>query len=1318
MVFDGSNTSLARKKSQGIRLPEGLTSGFFALEGRSLANRLSLLGDLAQHLAFVDGEGRVAGSWRKLFEAEPAFVLAQLISLDVHGRLVEFETALAQDGQSAEFLLQDVARRGVVWLDRLAAHVSADTALGARIRAFGGQSGTLDKLRLIAHHGRDDDGAWRDMLVQVLGGVVVVSRADDLIARARAERDLLRGAIAFVLNTIGDLQPLALRELSQRLEAGRIDPAMGLLLAELQAVELVGAEINRLPDRLVSFYFREVLGQAPRPAPAERVLLSFPAPTVPVDVPEKSPIQARQGDHEWRFVTESRVQMIPAQVTAQAILRYDLDPRIALSTTLGAISGLRAQFLPDPHQAETRGLFDPAVEKSAEVGIEIGSPLLWLAEGVRNIEIEFELGRVGAIAEGADFAALVAALLSDPELLVALDHPDAVEGAQEIAHRVQNAAALEGRAVSLEFLYEVLLRAPLPVVGLRALLGRVLAGILIEGKDWPSEEFLSVLDGRIAEVGLALNADVATQGAAPSLVEEVFRRNPSTGRFVYPPDDLFEMLLGDAFDLRLSTAEGEFRPRIFRARRGRNETGCGIGFQIKLDRADPPIAAWADAAAPWVRVTAAQAARVFPQSFFELYHIERVRIRVRAEGMQDLAGYGDDGRLDLAQSFMPFGIRPRDGASLSVLAPEMALKPVSDVSLALEWAELPGRGAGFQRHYAQYGQLIGVPTPKMKVEFRSADGWKPLTGGDDVDMIAVDAASTTMQPEWRFVGKLQSRAIPDGAGRVPELPASREQIRSGAVRLTLTDSLRGFLAEEYPAALVRALRPRLWSRLRPKFLQDLKAQMGRVRRTVPGVPSLPMTPFVPKIASLRLGYTAQAVIALNASNQARIGEHVAHITPFGRRALYPKGGQKGVSLLPERIGYGARFFQLSGEGAIGPVSLLFEIVQAPRQRVETTPRLVSWFYLGPEGWTPLPAAAMASDTTDGLSRTGIIMVDLPDDALPESEEMPGQGYWLAAVADWPDLDDYPLVRRAETNAVWAVSETLPDADVTQAQARDFAPSPSIPGLGQPEEVPSDRQVRHSETEMVFKARVSATLRHRGWAVTPQDVEDLVLEAFPEIFLAKCLAGVDSDGRHHVPGAITLVIVPRNRFADHAAPRPQLFDASLLRDVANFIQARLPIGARLNVRNPSYELLQVRAHVRFDAQGDDGARALRLRDYVARALSIWTASSDLGRFGWSLNVDALRADIAALPSVAAVTGFSVLQLVCDRNDAYHLFDSATAQSRDGGVRLASAEPWGLPLAARDHDFQVITDLRHREPRPTGIGALRVGDMLIVNKRESV
>jgi hypothetical protein len=539
---------------------------------------------------------------------------------------------------------------------------------------------------------------------------------------------------------------------------------------------------------------------------------------------------------------------------------------------------------------------------------------------------------------------------------------------------------------------------------------------------------------------------------------------------------------------------------------------------------------------------------------------------------------------------------------------------------------------------------------------------------------------------------VQGNSIPAATLSAPETPAARGLIRAGAVRLTVSGTAGGFLAEAHPAALVAALRPRLWP---------------------PGARPLPLPPFVPQARAIRLGYTAREVIAVTAPDSARPGEQVTQITPFGRRAVFPRGRQADAGIFPRRLGYGAHFVMIEGPGALGPVTLLFEMSESGHDRAPGARVPIFWHYLGPYGWERLPDTALAVDTTDGLMRSGVVAVDLPDDALAGSGEMPGAGYWLAAVAQSPDIDNFPILRRVQTNAVWM---TGTEGAPPPALPRSFVAVSAPPGVPAPIEVPVAQSRRPPETTAAFKARVAERLQHRQRAITPWDVERIVLDAFPEVWMVKCLPCLVAQRADPAPGRIMAVVVPHApQLGPQDMPRARLFDPLALRRIETHLRGLISEGAEIEVRNPGYEILQLRGRVRFDTGGDDGAQAQRLRLEMARELTVWTAPQGLDRFGWSVNLAALHARIEALPYVHSLSEFSILHLVHNDAGEHVLYDTARFDPGHGSsARIAAAEPWGLPLSAQDHILTSTLEARPGEARPTGIGGLRVGEMLIVNQ----
>jgi hypothetical protein len=265
-------------------------------------------------------------------------------------------------------------------------------------------------------------------------------------------------------------------------------------------------------------------------------------------------------------------------------------------------------------------------------------------------------------------------------------------------------------------------------------------------------------------------------------------------------------------------------------------------------------------------------------------------------------------------------------------------------------------------------------------------------------------------------------------------------------------------------------------------------------------------------------------------------------------------------------------------------------------------------------------------------------------------------------------------------------------------------------------VRSGRRDRRGESARDFRARVAETLRHRGRAVTPWDYERLALEAFPDVRLAKAFAHLDRTGPAPAPGRVSVIVVPdRPDVPESAAPPPRFFDAAALRSMERHLQAHAPHGARVEVANPAFEVLQVRARIAIDPARDDGAVMQRLSAGLTRRLSVWTAPDDLSDFGWSLDPARLRAEMRADPAVREVTEFAVLHLVRDDAGRHVLIDTARPDPGTGeGARLRPRLPWGLALSAGEHILAPASELRPVPATPVGIGGLRVGEMLVVTE----
>ena len=1273
---------------EDARLPDALTKSTPHLRPDAIATSFAALADTA---------GR---PWDGLLRGEPALVVAQILAFHLEDEVQRFDLAQESGPDAAAQEIKQLADRLDDWLGRI--RVQWPDAFADVLRTLDLQMALTDRTRALA----------QATAPRVLGVIrqkgFIHAASDDPVSTVRAIRAGLRAAHRQMVHAIAALKPAAQIAFDDRLKSGLMDPAVGLIMAELKAGGMVDARLNRFTTRHTDFYYGDVIGQQRRGAAPERALLHLPSGSVPKFLPAGTGLIARQANgKKLQFRTETDVPVTPAKVSATAALTYDMDPQVSHFTTLGAITGVRAAFEPATQQPLNRSVFMAPAAPAVDMGLDVASDMFALAEGQRQIDVRFVMRRAtdlpassppGGPAPGSDPDPDIALeLRSDPALLRAMGFDSLNEAVSVLTDAVHARAIARDCGPSMDLIYEVIAEKILTVAPLRLLLGRIVTLGLLENHPWPAGSYWDALESRIIACEAALTGQHAHAASATpdaGRIVEAFARD--NGKFIYSPSDMFAKLMSDAFSVALSGAEGPI-PAAFTQilpvlRNGDDVPAPGFKLRLFYSADMPPITAPGKGAAPVLSLRWDQQAVVCPVSFFERYAIEDIEITVDVYGLRNLAGFSDDGAIAPAQAFHPFGARPSEGATFTVAAPEMARKPVTAVQLDLLWADLPALPGGLDTYYEGYPEAFTRPDPMVRLDYMSGDGWKPVVE-KPVPMIVSDPYDRTLKAAQHLAGPVIGGAVPANGAIPDKLPKSRAQLRAGAVRLTMTGS-GDFGQAQYPFALIKAMRPRL----------------------IPiGDRKVPAAPFAPKLDSMQLGYTASAVMTLESPASARPGDRVTQITPFGAREAFPNRLQRNLGLFPPRLGLGTLFVQLSGAGALRQLGILFDVADSGHLRLVPPPVPLVWHYLTAEGWVALPPTAIQSDTTDGLLKSGVITLDLPDDAATPPGEMPGGGVWLAVSAPEHGFQTMPVLTHVRTNGVWAISSETHDHDADHD--REWRFEVASPGMAPPVETSRRAPPRPPETRAHYLARVSERLRHRQRAVTPYDVERLVLEAFPDVWRVKCLPHLSRQNPAPRPGAATVVVVRHPPTAALQVPLGQerMFDAGTLDKIRDFLQRHGPETASFEVVNPAFDRLHVRAAVRFAPFKDDGALASKLQRHLSDALSVWTGAADLARFGWSLDVPMLRAQIAALDDVRDVTDFSVLHFVADDHGNYRLADTAQSDQRGAlGSVIRPSRPWALPLSTRDHAISTVERIQPITPTQSGIGRLRVGDMLIVGQ----
>ena len=191
-------------------------------------------------------------------------------------------------------------------------------------------------------------------------------------------------------------------------------------------------------------------------------------------------------------------------------------------------------------------------------------------------------------------------------------------------------------------------------------------------------------------------------------------------------------------------------------------------------------------------------------------------------------------------------------------------------------------------------------------------------------------------------------------------------------------------------------------------------------------------------------------------------------------------------------------------------------------------------------------------------------------------------------------------------------------------------------------------------------------------------------------------------RKALPGHITLVVTPhKSNLLENKEPK---FDRVELKRIQSTLASSTPAGAELHVINATFDRLYVRAHLDVEHK----SHIEPVNTALCSSLSVWTASSHLQRFGWSINLSELQAELESHALVREVHGLSVLSLGRHGYQNFSLLDTA----REGAQDVFASAPWALPVSANIHQLRPTQLGKNHLPQPIGVGQLIIGETLAV------
>ncbi len=1301
---------------QDTRLSPALQPGHFRPDELSLAQRLRQLLQWARHLDFVTLQGQPKGRWSDLLEQDLSLLLAELAALPLpqwQAQAQQFDSlAPAQQRQQCLALARAIDR----WHARLLAcleepGVSPDDPLHAVARLLQDRLAGVLAPQLQALLTPQDMGkTWHPHWGLKPAPHRDLQAAHGAPARPAAGLREHRLLWLSMCRVLAGLQQAAQKALPDSLRSQRHEPAVGLLLALTQVLQHSREPLDRFNDRLTHYYYAQRLGLGREPARPAQVHLLLERQTHahrPVQLPAGTRFVATQDGASNSFESVQELWLSPLKVSHLLTLCQLQDPDISPERDYGYASSVLA-WQGRPPALEDLGGQEPTARpplgggggcQAARQGLALASPLLALQEGQRCLELFIQLRPPVGFADGDTPPSPLSCLQLDrlerqEGWPPCGDSPSLAQWQELLQDLARDCPQQQGSPWLLYLLARC--RHARSAPALHAWLGRLFAVWLCASHAELAPDALQQLRRHVAAVLADELPDPGQQVDVDDPLSLLYADQPLERSLV------FDRVFRGAWAASLSGAEGWLDlPEVFALpvgvplpSRSREAAAAGQpGFMLRLELgADQPAVVAARPALhgegwpalPVLQLRLQSRSRLFASSLLQQLPLEAVLLAVQVRGLRALQLHNQLGRLDPSKPFMPFGPLPEPGAYLMFSHPELAQKPLQSLQLHMRWQGLPRRP--WEEHYAGYPD---APWSSQALRVQPA--------------VLVDG-------QWRD-------ADPEGQG-MPLFPAAPLGQPAGVQRLDLDATKLLRLHRSAPAAAAAALDYSLLTRhghfrlglagsphafghaAYPPLLTETLTLNSKLKKPAP----LPLAPYTPTLAALEADYAANQRIPARSDGALADGTELRYLGPFGTQPLHALPQAAPRHVLQRWPAMGQLLIGLEGEQPQGPLSLMFKLraesAQEPLGR--PLPRLRWQAWCG-DGWQDLEAHRVLLDGTDGLLRTGVITLDLPQGMSRNCPSLPHGPYWLRLLGD----ESLPLLAGLQgvwTNGLLARLQgpALPRPLAPLSIRMALEPVPGLASVRQP--WPSFGE-REAERAAGWVTRVSERLRHRGRAAMPWDYERLVLQHFPEVQRVKCIACSDPRG----DGRLSVVVVPA--LPAGAAPdgteAPKL-DAATLARIQRWLQERMPPGQDLLVRNASYERLQVRCSLRLKPGEPVGERLRQLNDALRAYLSPWREGGPTRHFDWQLQVDELEALLRAQPGVAQLGQASVLHIVRDDTGRYTLRDTAV-----GDRLIRPARPWSLALPTRGHLLELS---EHPSPHaPTsGIAKLTLGGSFIIGQ----
>ena len=1275
--------------SQTGRLQAALREGYINVDEMTFEELLAMSTEFASGLHFHNLQNRRDGNWADLFTADATVVMAKILSLDLRRLESEFLQWFDTGTQAMAEGIYQLATEMDAWFKTLhTAEQEAGRALSWKIaeliqqRLASDLHGVGDCIQRLSNEQNAVaaldfsrlDSIWG--MTEVAGVHRFAKSRLPASAGVNLEKHFLRSAFDAFVHALSYLKTITPRYLQDTVQSKSHNPAVGLFIAFLKLFGHAQERVNAFQTKHLDFYYDRVLKVAPQHyCPDEaHVVFERNAGSQNLLISKGTEFTAgKDADgKDLTYVAQDDLVVTDAKVQSLYTLSLERGPLMSPEKELGFVTRISTNHIPTAHQSaknagdEAWPLFGATTQTTGP-------------ETAKEAEIGF------AIASSALFLK---------------------EGLRNITIDI----VFSDQADATPDLLRLLTTAESPAAFFQTF-GRIFRRYLLSNHEWLTEEDKKNILQKARDI-LGAAADGPIAQVSRDEIENLLMRE----RLVQ-----FYRLLRGMFSVSLTSETGWHHVEDFSIAPSDHPDQPGIKFVLRLGHDVDAIVAYSQGlhggswttALPLVRFGVNPQANVYPYSMFHNLMFKEVVLTTTVKGVKNVLAYNNYGQVDPSKPFTPFGAIPSTNSYFVIGNYEIAKKTLTDLAVNVHWGEIPRQNGGFLTYYAGYDTTYTNNSFKAEVSIVQNGEWKPKRP-DPIPRVTLFATKETGER----ISETQVLPVRELHYAKPISPTLPEEDfgwdlknRNGFFKFALAEPESAFGHKAYPALLTRIL-----------------SENARRRKAKP----IPNPPYTPTIDHLSLDYTARHIITVGEStgpNNARTQEQVISLHPFGFEDGSSPNAAMAHCVFPEHPYDGNLFIGLSAQELTGTLALLFHMREDSSHQIANDKPDITWFYLASNRWERFASAQVISDTTRNFVSSGIVTLDVPEHINRDNTIMPNHLFWLK-VCTRRHRQSFCSVYSIQTQAVtvgWDnrgkalahLRTSIPPGTIKQ-------PTASIPGLRTVAQVGASFGGRLPENPNALKTRVSERLRHKQRASTPWDYERLILQRFPHVSKVKCFAHMATSIPEPCPGNVLVVVVPTVTDDEREATFTPTINADELNQIQTFAQDLSSPFVNVEVRNPSYEHIQVRCTVRFIEGVQRGFFLKRLNQAIIDFIFPWHDGGYQAKFGWRIRTEDIKTHIVSLDYVDFVTNFSMLHITEDHDGKYRLGDTVRPQQLDTAqtpeqdppsgtailTEIHPTYPWSLAVPLRHHFLETIPDRRAIVAEPTGIDELEVGRTFII------